>query len=82
MVIFSPNSQYDDVLEVKTRVEVYKKDVAVDNFFICFKVKSVFTSEKHILYLLKRSQGFVVRNENCSDKAKELALHTTGKKKR
>ena len=32
VVIFSPNCQYGDVCEVKTRMEICKKKAAVDNF--------------------------------------------------
>ena len=42
VVIFSPNCQYGDVCEVKTRLEIFKKEVAVDNFLIRFKVESIF----------------------------------------
>ena len=45
MVIFSPNCQYGDVCKVKTRLEIFKKEVAVDNFLIRFKVESIFTPE-------------------------------------
>ena len=47
VVVFSPNCQYVDVCKVKTRLEIFKKEVAVDNFLIRFKVESIFTPEKY-----------------------------------
>ena len=38
VVIFSANCQYGDVCEVKTRLEIFKKEAAVENFLIRFKV--------------------------------------------
>ena len=89
VVIFSPNCQYDDVFEVKTRLEIFKKEVAMNNFLIRFKVESIFTSEKYFQHLQDRSSGFIIRNENCGV-SKELAVlvktlkemkHTAKKKK-
>ena len=89
VIIFSPNCQYSDVCEVKTRVEIFKKEVAVDNFLIRFKVESIFTPEKYFQHLQDRSSGFIIRNENCGI-SKELSNlmkilkemnHTAGKKK-
>ena len=71
VVIFSPNCQYGDVCEVKTRVEIFKKHAAVDNYLIHFKVESVFTPEKYSQHILDRSPEFVIRNKNC-DVGKEL----------
>ena len=90
VVIFSPDCQYGDVCEVKTRLEIFKKKVAVDNFLIHFKVESIFTPEKYFQHLLDRSSGFIIRNENCGISKELLALvktlkemkHTAGKKKR
>ena len=89
VVIFSPNCQYGDVCEVKTRLEIFKKEVAVDNFLIRFKVKSIFKPEKHFQHLQDRSSEFIIRNENCGISKELLALvktlkkmkHTAGKKK-
>ena len=90
VVIFSPNYQYGDVCEVKTRLEIFKKEVAVDNFLLRFKVESIFSPEKYLQHLQDRSSGFIIRNENCGI-SKELAAlaktlkevkHTAGKKKR
>ena len=90
VVIFSPNCQYSDVCEVKTRLEIFKREVAIDNFLIRFKVESIFTHEKYFQHLQDRSSGFIIRNKNCGI-SKELAAlvktlkemkHTTGKKKR
>ena len=89
VVIFSPNCQYGDVCEVKTRLEIFKKEVAVDNFLIRFKVASIFSPEKYFQHLQDRSSGFIIRNKNCGI-SKELAAlvkilkemkHTAGKKK-
>ena len=38
VVIFSPNCQYSDVCKVKERLEIFKKEAAVDNFLIRLKV--------------------------------------------
>ena len=74
---------------MKTRVEIFKKEAAMDNFLIRFKVESIFTPEKYFQHLLDRSSGFVIRNENCGI-GKELAAlvktlkkmkHTAGKNK-
>ena len=90
VVIFSANCQYGDVCKVKTRLEIFKKKVAVDNFLIRFKVESIFSSEKYFQHLQDRSSGFIIRNENCGI-SKELAAfvkilkevkYTAGKKKR
>ena len=90
VVIFSANGQYGDVCEVKTRLEIFKKEVAVDNFLIRFKVESIFSPEKYFQHLQDRSSGFIIRNENCGI-SKELAAlmkilkevkYTAGKKKR
>ena len=90
VVIFSTNCQYGDVCEVKTRLEIFKKEVAVDNFLIRFKVESIFSPEKYFQRLQDRSSGFIIRNKNCGI-SKELAAiaktlkevkHTAGKKKR
>ena len=51
VVIFSANCQYGDVCEVKTRLEIFKKEVAVDNFLIRFKVESIFSPEKYFQHL-------------------------------
>ena len=72
VVIFSPNCQYGDVCEVKTRSEIFKKEVAVDNFLIRFKVESIFSPEKYLQHLQDRLSGFIIRNKNCSI-SKELA---------
>ena len=64
VVIFSPNCQYVDVCEVKTRLEIFKKEAVVDNFLIRFKVESIFTPEKHFQHLQDRSSGFVIRNKS------------------
>ena len=72
VVIFSPNCQYSDVCEVKTRSEIFKKEVAVDNFLIRFKVESIFSPEKYFQHLQDRLSGFIIRNENCGI-SKELA---------
>ena len=37
VIIFLPNCQYGDVCEVKTRVEIFKKEAEVDNFLIRFR---------------------------------------------
>ena len=34
VVVFSPNCLYGEVCEVKTRLEIFKKEVVVDNFLI------------------------------------------------
>ena len=90
VVIFSPNCQYGDVCEVKTRLEIFKKEVAVDNFLIRFKAESIFSPEKYFQHLQDRSSGFIIRNENCNI-SKELAAlvktlkevkYTAGRKKR
>ena len=52
VIIFSPNCQYGDVCEVKTRVKIFKKEAGIDNFLIRFKVECVFTPEKYIQHLL------------------------------
>ena len=89
VVIFSPSCQYGNVCKVKTRLEIFKKEVAMNNFFTRFKVESIFTPEKYFQYLQDRSSGFIIRNENCGI-SKELAAlvkilkemkHTVGKKK-
>ena len=49
VVVFSPNCQY--VRKVKTRLEIFKKEVAVDKFVIRFKVESIFTPEKYFQHL-------------------------------
>ena len=72
VVIFSPNCQYGDACEVKTRLEIFKKEVAVDNFLIRFKVESIFTPEKYFQHLQDRSSGFIIKNENCGI-SKELS---------
>ena len=41
VVIFSADCQYGDVREVKTRLEIFKKEAAVENFLIRFKVESI-----------------------------------------
>ena len=90
VAIFSANCQYGDVCEVKTRLEIFKKEAAVENFLIRFKVESIFSPEKYFQHLQDRSPGFIIRNENCSI-SKELAAlaktlrevkYTAGKKKR
>ena len=89
VVIFSANCQYGDVCKVKTRLEIFKKEVAVDNFLIRFKMESIFSPEKYFQHLQDRSSGFIIRNENCGI-SKELAAlvktlkevkYTAGKKK-
>ena len=90
VVIFSSYSQYGNVCKVKTRLEIFKKEVAVDNFFIRFKVESIFTPEKYFQHLQDRSSGFIIRNEICDISKELLALvktlkemkHAAGKKKR
>ena len=47
VIIFSADCQYDDGCEVKTRLEIFKKEVAVENFLIRFKVESIFSPEKY-----------------------------------
>ena len=47
VVIFSSNCQYGGVCEVKTRLEIFKKEVAVENFLIRFKIESIFSPEKY-----------------------------------
>ena len=88
--IFLPNCQYGDVCEVKTRLEIFKKEAVVDNFLIRFEVVSIFSPEKYFQHLQDRSSRFIIRNENCGI-SKELAAlvktlkemkHTAGKKKR
>ena len=90
VVIFSANCQYSDVCEVKTRLEIFKKEVALDNFLIRFEVESVFSPKKYFQHLQDRSSGFIIRNENRGI-SKELAApvkilkevkYTAGKKKR
>ena len=89
VVIFSPNCQYDDVCEVKTRVEIFKREATVENFLIRFKVESIFSPEKYFQHLQDRSFGFVIRNENCGTRKELAALvknlkemkHTARKKK-
>ena len=90
VVVFSADCQYDDVCELKTRLEIFKKETAVDNFLIRFKVESIYSPEKYFQHLQDRSSGFIIRNENCGI-SKELAAlvktlkevkHTAGKKKR
>ena len=90
VVIFSADCQYGDVCEVKTRLEIFKKEAAVENFLIRFKVESIFSPEKYFQHLQDRSSGFIIRNENYGI-SKELAAlvktlkevkHTAGKKKR
>ena len=90
VIIFSADCQYGDVCEVKTRLEIFKKEAAVENFLIRFKVESIFSPEKYFQHLQDRSSGFIIRNENCGI-SKELAAlvkileevkHTAGKKKR
>ena len=89
IIIFSSNCQYGDVCELKTRVEIFKKEVVVDNFLSRFKVESIVTSEKYFQHLQDLLSGFVIRNENCGI-IKDLAAlvktlkeikHTTTKKK-
>ena len=87
VVIFSADCQYGDVCEVKTRLEIFKKEAAVENFLIRFKVEAIFSPEK---YFQDRSSGFIVRNENCGISKKLAAVVktlkevkcTAGKKKR
>ena len=87
IVVFSADCQYGDVCEVKTRLEIFKKEAAVENFLIRFKVEAIFSPEKYFQHLQDRSSGFIIRNENCGI-SKELAAlvktlkHTAGKKKR
>ena len=90
MVIFSADCQYGDVCEVKTRLEIFKKEAVVENFLIRFKVEAIFSPKKYFHHLQDRSSGFIVRNENCGI-SKELAALvktlkevkcTAGKKKR
>ena len=89
VVIFSPNCQYGDVCKVKTRLEIFKKKVAVDNFLIRFKVESIFSPKKYFQHLQDQSSGFIIRKENCGISKELLALvktlkemkHTAGKKK-
>ena len=47
VVIFSANCEYGNVCEVKTRLKIFKKEVAVDNFLITFKADSIFSPEKY-----------------------------------
>ena len=72
IIIFSSNCQYGDVCELKTRVEIFKKEAAVDDFLMRFKVECIFTPEKYFQHLQDRSSGFIIRNENCGVE-KELA---------
>ena len=72
VVIFSADCQYSDVCEVKTSLEIFKKEAAVENFLIRFKVDAIFSPEKYFQHLQDRSSGFIVRNENCGI-SKELA---------
>ena len=51
VVIFSTNCQYGDVCEVKTRLENFKKEVAIENFLIRFKVEAIFSPEKYFQHL-------------------------------
>ena len=51
VVIFSADCQYGDVCEVKTRLEIFKKEAAVDNFLIRFKVEAIFSPEKYFQHL-------------------------------
>ena len=90
VIIFSADCQYGDVCEVKTRLEIFKKEAAVENFLIRFKEEAIFSPEKYFQHLQDRSSGFIIRNENCGI-SKELAAlvktlkevkHTAGKKKR
>ena len=90
VVIFSADCQYGDVCEVKTRLEIFKKEAAVENFLIRIKVESIFSPEKYFQHLQDRSSGFIIRSENCGI-SKELAAlvktlkevkHAAGKKKR
>ena len=90
VVIFSADCQYGDVCEVKTRLEIFKKEAVVENFVSRLKVEAIFSSEKYFQHLQGRSSGFIVRNENCGV-SKELAAlvktlkevkYTAGKKKR
>ena len=90
VVIFSSDCQYGDGCEVKTRLEIFKKEAAVENFLIRFKEEAIFSPEKYFQHLQDRSSGFIIRNENCGI-SKELAAlvktlkevkHTAGKKKR
>ena len=62
VVIFSANCQYSDVCEVKTRLEIFKKEVAVDSFLIKFKVESIFSPEKYFQHLQDGLSGFIIRN--------------------
>ena len=64
IIIFSPNCQYGDVCELKTRVEIFKKEVAMDNFLMRFKIECIFTPEKYFQHLQDRSSRFIIRNEN------------------
>ena len=73
VVIFSADCQYGDVCEVKTRLENVKKEVAIENFLIRFKVEAIFSPEKYFQHLQDRSSGFIIRNENCGI-SKELAV--------
>ena len=90
VVVFSPNYQYGDVCEVKTRLEIFKKEAAVDNFLIRFKVESIFPSEKYFQHLQDQSSRFVSRNKSCGIGKELEALvktlkemkHKAGKKKR
>ena len=90
VIIFSVDYQYGDGCEVKTRLEIFKKEAAVENFLIRFKEEAIFSPEKYFQHLQDRSSGFIVRNESCGI-SKELAAlvktlkevkHTAGKKKR
>ena len=47
VVIFSANCQHGGVCEVKTRLEIFKKEAAVENFLIRFKIESIFSPEKY-----------------------------------
>ena len=51
VVIFSANCQYGDACEVKTRLEIFKKEAAVENFLIRFKMESIFSPEKYFQHL-------------------------------
>ena len=90
VVVFSADCQYGDVCEVKTRLEIFKKEAAVENFLIRFKVEAIFSPENYFQHLQDRSSEFIIRNKNCGI-SKELAAlvktlkevkHTARKKKR
>ena len=77
VIIFSPDCQYGNVCEVKTRMEIFKEEAAMDNFLIGFKVECIFTPEKYFQRLQDRSSRFVIRITNCRMRKELIALVKT-----